>query len=330
MTVRAAWLLPTSQTREDTRLAPLGTMVPEDELTSRDGVLAGGDPLRATGVGPMQVQLGVGRAIVQGTLAQGAYPVSITAPETLMVRDGNAQYDRIDSLVVRVYDRLYDTTEQTGVTVEIIQGTPSPTPTSPTLPPATLRLWDITVPAGASAGVGGLEWARALADRRRYTTGHGGIVPRGWGLSFPGAYDGQYRDNGTTGLERWNAAARMWLPYPYDSGWQTLALASGFGNPGHGAVASWRRLGPMVMLRGRIGPTKSGATISNGTTIATLPAAIRPAGNREFAWASPRDVTNKAPAVTRVEITPGGIMRTFEMFDAPAWISLDGVTYCTD
>ncbi|MEV5509054.1 hypothetical protein [Streptomyces orinoci] len=330
MTVRAAWLLPNAQTREDTRLAPVGVLAPEGELLSRAGVIPGGAALAATSAGPMQVQLGIGRAVVQGTLAQGAYPVVVSSPETLTVDDGHPQFDRIDSVVLRVYDGMYDTSGQTRVAAEIIQGTPTATPNPPTLPPAALRLWDVTVPAGASAGVGGLDWTRALADRRQYTTAHGGIIPHGWAMTFNGAYDGQFRDNGVTGLERWNATARAWLPYPYDSGWQPLTLAAGYGNPGHGMPASWRRLGAMVMLRGRIGPTKSGATIANGATIATLPAPIRPAGGREFAWAAPRDVTSKGPALTRVEITGAGVLRTFELFDAPAWISLDGVTYCTD
>lgn len=330
MTVRAAWLLPAGQTRADTRLAPLGIMAPEGELLSRDGVLAGGAPLLATGTGPMQVQIGTGRALVQGTSAQGAYPVVVTAPETLTIADGSAQYTRIDSIVLRVQDGQYDTnTGQTAVTVEIVQGAPAPSPTAPTLPPASLRLWDVTVPAGVSAGVGGLDWSRALADRRRFTAAHGGIIPRGWGTSFPGSYDGQYRDTGGT-LERWSASAAVWQPYPFDSGWQQLTLASGYGYPGHGLPAAWRRYGPMVILRGRIGPTKSGSTIPNGATILTLPASIRPAGGREFAWASPRDQSNKAPSLCRVEIQPGGAVRTYEFVELPQWISLDGVTYTID
>ncbi|WP_399088036.1 hypothetical protein ACGH2B_12530 [Streptomyces sp. BBFR2] len=327
MTVRAAWLLPEGQTREDTRLAPLGAMAPTSELTTRGGVLAGGNPFAASGVGPMQVQIGTGRAVVQGTGAQGAYPVVITSPETLTFADGDAQYDRIDAVVLRVYDVLYDTSEQTTATVEIVQGTPSAAPEAPPPPAAALRLWEITVPAGASAGTGGISWGSALADRRHYTTAHGGIIPRGWGPSFTGAYDGQYRDTGT-GLERWSASAAAWLPYPADSGWQTLALASGYGNPGHGSVPAWRRLGSLILLRGRLGPTKANATIPNAATLATLPAGIRP--GTEFAWAAPRDQTSKGPSVTRAEITRGGVLRIYESADLPSWISLDGVTYCTD
>ncbi|MFI9203339.1 hypothetical protein [Streptomyces sp. NPDC053048] len=333
MTVRAAWLLtgpPAGQTRTDTRLAPVGTYAPEGELTTREGVLAGGSPLVATGVGPMKVQLGIGRALVQGTNAQGAYPVAVTAPETLTVTDGNPQYSRLDSLVLRVYDGLFDATGKNEVAVELISGDPAPTPVEPTLPASCLRLWTITVPAGASAGTGGIPWQIALADRRRYTSAYGGIIPRGWGSTFTGAYDGQYRDNNGA-LERWSATANSWQPYPFDSGWQTLTLATGYMQPaGHGMPAAWRRIGPMIMLRGRIGPTKAGTTIPNGQTIFTLPAAARPAGGREFAWSSPRDQVGTGPSVCRVEIQPTGNVRTYEFWSPPQWISLDGVTYTAD
>ncbi|WKK26874.1 hypothetical protein QZH56_15510 [Streptomyces olivoreticuli] len=329
MTVRSAWHLPLGQTREDTRLTPLGVMAPSGEMTSRDGVIAGGQPFAAAGISPMQVQIGVGRAIVQGTVAQGAYPVAVTAPETLTITDGDPQYARIDSIALRILDPGYDTSQQALARVEIIQGAPTATPAPPAMPAAALRLWDISVPAGTSAGVGGINWAGALADRRRYTAAAGGIIPRGWGMSFPGAYDGQYRDNGGT-LERWSAPAAAWQPYPYDSGWQPLTLWGGYGHPGHGMPAAWRRIGPLVMLRGRIGPTKTGSTIPNGATILTLPAGARPAGNKEFAWASPRDQSNKAPSVCRVEIQPGGNVRTYEFVELPQWVSLDGVTYMID
>ncbi|MGW5673932.1 H-type lectin domain-containing protein [Streptomyces sp. NPDC003860] len=201
MTVRAAWLLPNGQTRDDTRLAPLGTMTPTDTLTSRAGVIPGGRPLLATGTG-MQVQIGTGRAVVQGTTAQGAYPVAVIAPETLALGDGDAQYARVDTVVVRVRDQLHDTSGQAVATVEAIVGKPAATPTPPVLPPASLPLWDITVPAGTSAGTGGIPWSTALTDRRTYTTAVGGIATG----PIDGAYAGQWRDNAGV-LERYNGTA---------------------------------------------------------------------------------------------------------------------------
>ncbi|MEV0559458.1 hypothetical protein AB0I27_39180 [Streptomyces sp. NPDC050597] len=214
MTVRTAWLLPNGQSREDTRLAPVGTYAAESEMRTRDGVIPGGNPFAAIGAGAMDLQIGTGRAVVQGTDAQGAYPVANDAPVTLTFADGGAQFGRIDSVVLRVFDQLFDVNGQNLARIEIIRGTETAPPlTAPTLPSACLRLWDVTVPAGASAGVGGINWNTALADRRRFTVAPGGITPRGWGLSFDGAYDGQYRDSGT-GLERWDAAAGAWKQYP--------------------------------------------------------------------------------------------------------------------
>ncbi len=209
MTVRSAWLLagpPAGQTRTDTRLAPVGTMQPEGAMTSRSGVIAGGAPLDATGAGAMRVQISTGRALVQGTAVQGAYPVAVTVPEQLAVDDGHAQFARVDTVVLRILDGLFDTSGQTLARLEIIKGKETATPAAPPLPPAALPLWDIAVPAGTSAGTGGINWSRALTDRRVYTAAYGGITPPGGSMATPGAYAGQYRDNGRV-LERWNGAA---------------------------------------------------------------------------------------------------------------------------
>ncbi|MFK0180002.1 hypothetical protein ACIQVR_28975 [Streptomyces xanthochromogenes] len=289
MTVRAAWLLtgpPDGQTRSDTRLAPLGTMVPEGELTSRDGVIAGGSPLLATGVAAMQLQLGPGRALVQGTTAQGAYPVAVTVPETLTVADGDAQYPRIDSVVLRVYDGLYDQSKTTAVTVELVKGQPAASPAEPVLPACSLRLWSITVPAGASAGNGGITWASALADRRRFTASYGGVIPRGWGTSFTGAYDGQFRDNAGV-LERWNATTAKWETYrpplAIESATSGFAVASGYTLSSYSA----RRTGGLCTLVFEV--ARKGAQLDvpaagniNDETVGTVPAGWRPFADLEL------------------------------------------------
>ncbi|MEW2573655.1 hypothetical protein [Streptomyces sp. NPDC047070] len=289
MTVRAAWLLtgpPDGQTRSDTRLAPLGTMVPEGELTSRDGVIAGGSPLLATGVAAMQVQLGTGRAIVQGTTAQGAYPVAVTVPETLTVGDGDAQNPRVDSIVLRVYDGLYDQSKTTAVAVELIKGQPAASPSEPLLPASTLRLWNITVPAGASAGNGGITWTSALADRRRFTASYGGIIPRGWGTSFTGAYDGQYRDNAGV-LERWNAATAKWDVYRPPLAVETTTSGFAVGSGYTLNQFSARRTGGLCTFVLEV--TRKGTQLDvpaagniNDETLGTLPAGWRPFGDLEL------------------------------------------------
>ncbi|MEU5130035.1 hypothetical protein [Streptomyces mobaraensis] len=326
MSVRSAWLLPTGQTREDTRLAPLGVMAPTGELTSRDGVIAGGQPLAATGAGPMQVQIGVGRAIVQGTTPQGAYPVAITTPETITVPDGHAQHPRIDSIVLRVLDGLYDTSEQTTALVDLVGGEPSPTPTAPTLTGAALRLWDIAVPAGASAGLGGLDWSRALSDRRRFTAAYGGIVPRG-GATSDGAYDGQYRD-GPGGLERWNAAARTWVAVVPTVPWVPVTLASGYQHDGnaHGPVR-YRRLTvggvPYMQWRGGVGWTAN-TVPGDGYILSTVvPADCRPVRHVSLVAAAGGNPVN-------VDFQRGGAVRIIAAGGVRTWLSLIGLSYPLD
>lgn len=290
MTVRAAWLLtgpPNGQTRTDTRLAPLGTMTPTGALTTRDGVIAGGAPLLATGAGTMQVQISTGRALVQGTTAQGAYPVTVTAPETLTVTDGDAQNPRIDSIVLRVYDGLFDALGSTAATVELVKGAPAPSPVEPTLPAASLRLWSITVPAGVSAGTGGITWSSALADRRRYTASYGGIIPRGWGTNFTGAYDGQYRDIDGV-LERWNAATSTWQTYRppllVESATTGFAVATTYTLSSYSA----RRTGGIativleVIRKGTQLDVPAAENVAPDETIGTVPSGWRPFADVEL------------------------------------------------
>ncbi|MBB5129832.1 hypothetical protein FHS32_006626 [Streptomyces albaduncus] len=107
------------------------------------------------------------------------------------------------------------------------------------------------------------------------------------------------------------------------SGWTNLTLAAGMTNPGHGWTASYLREGRRIWLRGRIGPTSG--TIADGTTLLTLPEAIRPSA--AAAWAVARDSTT-VPATIRVEITSGtGAVRTYQSSNLPSWVALDGITY---
>lgn len=106
--------------------------------------------------------------------------------------------------------------------------------------------------------------------------------------------------------------------------WTALALASGYTNPGHGYTAAYLQEGRRIWLRGRIGPTSG--TIPDGATILTLPSAIRPPGGTSIAWAVTRDAS-VAPAVCRLEIGSGGVIKTFQSSNLPTWVALDGISY---
>ncbi|MFJ5828775.1 hypothetical protein [Streptomyces sp. NPDC093089] len=214
MTVRAAWLQSTGQTREDTRLTlaalltPSGQSAAETPLRSRAGIVPGGFLL--TGSAAMQATIGTGRAIVQGNdTAQGAYLVAVTAPESFTIADGDPQYDRIDLIELAVVDEAYDQTTPTEAVVRLIKGTPEATPTVPqTGVGSTIPLYTIRVPKGTSAGTGGIAWATAVTTLHWPVVALGGIMPTS---GFKGAYVGQYRD--TAGLlQRWDGST--WVSYP--------------------------------------------------------------------------------------------------------------------
>ncbi|MGW0578080.1 hypothetical protein ACWD25_19385 [Streptomyces sp. NPDC002920] len=219
MTVRAAWLTETGQTREDTRLTLSGLLTVNANaaenlpLKSRGGIVPGGFALTGA-TGSMTFTIGTGRAFVQGgRINQGAYPVAVTEPETLTVLDGDAQYDRLDLVELVVRDSVYDGTAATEALLRLVKGTPSTSPTLPNTPDGSaLPLYQIRVPKGASAGGGGLLWDNAVTPLRYPTVALGGIVPAG---GFSGAYPGQYREESGV-LQRWDGT--VWVPYPKSAG----------------------------------------------------------------------------------------------------------------
>jgi hypothetical protein len=277
MPVRSGWLSPDGQTREGTRLISLGALTPSSPVATRSGILPGSSTgqFRISGftltgsTGTMSASVSPGRAVVQSTDARGAYPVALTEYENVTFADGDAQYGRIDLLVLRVYDDAYDGSGRTEAVVEIVQGTPAATATVPAVPDLSLPLHEVTVPAGASAGTGGITWSTALTGRRMATVAVGGILPVTTDTTI-GAYPGQYRDaNGQ--LQRWNGSA--WADYPVLPTWQswTPAWTTGSGNatPSYGnATVNCRYLksGTTVHLNFAI---QFGTTTDFGTSPAT-------------------------------------------------------------
>ncbi|MFD0148242.1 hypothetical protein ACWGQ4_10110 [Streptomyces sp. NPDC055721] len=215
MTVRAAWLQTTGQTREDTRLTlaalltPSGQSPEETPLRSRPGIVPGG--LVLTGSSPMQCTIGTGRAIVQGNdTAQGAYLVAVTSPESLTIADGDPMYDRIDLIELAVVDDAYDRTGVTEAVVRLVKGVPTVSPTAPASGPgSTIPLYTVLVPKGTSAGTGGIPWTTSAVTTLHWpVVALGGILPTS---GFKGAYVGQYRDAAGL-LQRWDGTT--WVSYP--------------------------------------------------------------------------------------------------------------------
>lgn len=251
MAVREAWLKPRTgsdgQTREDTRLALSGAWAPAGALTARSGLSpAGGFDL--VGTGAMTFTIGSGRAYIQGTTAQGAYPVYNDAAVSFTAVDGHATNPRIDLYVLRVYDTFIDSSGSTLTQIERVPGTAASVPVAPSVPAGSIPLWELRVPAGASAGSGGIQsspgWATARTDRRYYTAAAGGIVPSG-GPSWSGAYDGQYRDNPTTKRpERWSTSSSTWVDVLAGAAWGRVGYA--YQATGSGPIGSVATLIPSL------------------------------------------------------------------------------------
>ncbi|MFF5934193.1 hypothetical protein [Streptomyces sp. NPDC012508] len=217
MNLRSSWVAETGQTREDTRLTQIGATNPLNPVQVRSGILPGSydGKYRLSGfwmnnASAMSATVSEGRAVIQGDISQGAYPVTLPASEVVTFAPGNAQYNRVDLVVLKIYDKLYEGTSNEAV-IEILQGVPEQSPKAPPVPARSLPLYQVTVPAGASAGNGGIPWATALKDLRTTVSSVGGILPVE-GPIQPGAYPGQYQDTPDAQLQRWDGG--KWVAYP--------------------------------------------------------------------------------------------------------------------
>ncbi|MEV3856070.1 hypothetical protein AB0J38_17315 [Streptomyces sp. NPDC050095] len=334
MTVRSGWLLVRSecgagQSREDTRLVPVGTMTPTGESTTRGGLIPGGDPFALARVSDMQAAVGAGRAIVQGRAGQGAYPVALTSPEVLAFADGDPSYPRVDAVVIRVVDNEYDAVVHSAVTVEVVAGTPAASPVAPVIAGTAELLYEVTIPAGASRWTGGLDWSTAVTDRRRFTASVGGITPAGWSDSWSGAYVGQYRDNAGT-LERWDGSA--WTTYPSPEaavGWTAATLAEGYNNSGNNAGhLRYRRITiggvPHMQWRGGISWKTKGEPPNDGVPLAkALPETYRPARHTPVAAAG-------GGVPLKIDFKTGGLVHLVVPDGVTTWASFTGITYPLD
>lgn len=146
-------------------------------LHRRSGIVPYAGSADLVGVtGTMQAAVKPFGAWIDGTSAtvQAGYPFTCDADVPLTFDPGEAAVARVDQVIARVKDHPYDASGAQDGFVEILKGQASGA-ASP-LPASSLLLWEVTVPAGASAGTGGINWATARTDRRRFTAALGGMV----------------------------------------------------------------------------------------------------------------------------------------------------------
>lgn len=120
----------------------------------------------------MSISVTAGKAFVSGSIVsnQGMYNVVNDSPVSLTIPASNATNPRRDIIVVTVNDADVSGTVN-SVNFQVISGTPSTSPSSPSTPASSILLASIFVAAGASSIV-----TTAISDRRVFTSTSGGVI----------------------------------------------------------------------------------------------------------------------------------------------------------
>lgn len=136
-----------------------------DQVSARAGILNGG----AADVSGLDVTVHPLTAIVTPVAgAAGSFLVPVPTDTTVTLAARDATYTRWDLIVLHVYDSSIDGSGQTKTAIEVVTGTPAPSPTEPTAPPGTLPLKRAVVPVTGNV---------ALVDRFQWAAPQGAVLP---------------------------------------------------------------------------------------------------------------------------------------------------------
>ncbi|TDD90769.1 hypothetical protein [Actinomadura rubrisoli] len=143
----------------------------------RSGIVPAVGACNLTAVSAMVARISPFQALVDGTSGglQGQYPVTVDANEDLTFANGEAGVARTDRAILQLRDNPYDSSGFQDGRVVYLKGQASGAATA--LPASSLLLWEVTVPAGASAGGGGINFAAQRVDKRVWTSAVGGTIP---------------------------------------------------------------------------------------------------------------------------------------------------------
>lgn len=126
-------------------------------------------------VSAMVARVGPLRCVINNSIsnALGPYLVVSDANTDITFDNGEASVIRTDRIIVRVRDDVNDGSGSTAGSVEYLKGQASGAATA--LPNNSLLLFEVNVPAGASAGGGGINFGTAT-DSRVHTVANGGVL----------------------------------------------------------------------------------------------------------------------------------------------------------
>lgn len=173
MTIRVLALESNETTLEDHRLELTTFQYPSGALTGVSGVRPGGGELSSDT--NMVATIAPLTAWIQGSSAtQGGYSFVSDDDVDITFDAGEGGNARVDRVIARVYDDTYDASGFVQGTVEYLKGQSGGS--ASTVPSNSILLWEISVPAGASAGGTPINFANAV-DKREYTAANGGVLP---------------------------------------------------------------------------------------------------------------------------------------------------------
>jgi hypothetical protein len=159
------------------RYALQAEIEPSSAIVVRAGVFPSGtanaDLVKVTA---LQAKVTPFQAFVSGAVSgQPGYRVTSDEDALVTFAPGSGTNPRVDLVVARVRDDTYDGSGLQAGSVEVVQGTPAPSPVAPAVPGAAIPLWQVTVPGSATAAVG-IDFALNRSDRRVVTASSGGVI----------------------------------------------------------------------------------------------------------------------------------------------------------
>ena len=251
---------------------------------------------------------------LEASASAGPYFASVATTQTGSMSAASA-YARIDLLSLTLSDPAEgDGTSVPSLVITYTVGSSSGLP--PGTPPRSFAFAQISVPATG----GGSPAASWVAP---FTVASGGIMPVVTGYRPSNPVQGQYVDDATAGLLRWNGTT--WVSplagVTASAGWTAIPYASGWGDDGAPFQTGQYRIDALgyVHLRGMV---KATANQSAGTYMTTLPTGFRPAATEVF-------VISAANATTtvQVQIEAAGGLKVNNAFTSGQYLSLSGITF---
>lgn len=177
MTTRVLALTSGTTQLEDHRAGLAVFMLQAGPLNARSGIIPAPTSGDLATVSAMVASVAPFEAWIDGTggAQQYGYAFTFDTAANFTFADGEASVARVDRIWAVVYHDVYDASGQTVGKVEYAKGQASGL--AQPLPKSALLLYEVTVPAGTTAGTGGINFTTATVDKRQYTVAAGGLLP---------------------------------------------------------------------------------------------------------------------------------------------------------